>query len=219
MQMTQALSSLYDAVIEGKIEEAGSLTRQALDEKINAETILNDALIPAMTETGERFENGEYYIPHMLIAAEAMKKAMEILKPHLSQSGIKPIANVAIGTIHGDLHDIGKNLVASLLEGNGFKVFNLGTDVKAHQFAAAVKEKNVSLIAMSALLTTTMINMKEVIDTLKKEGLRDRVKVMIGGAPVSHAYAQQIGADGFSETASGAVSLAKQLTSAKGDPQ
>jgi corrinoid protein of di/trimethylamine methyltransferase len=210
----QTLSKLYDAVVEGKIEEAGTLSRQALDEKINAETILNEALVPAMTEVGARFERNEYYIPNMLISAEAMKKAMEILKPHMMNSGIEPRGSVAIGTIHGDLHDIGKNLVASMLEGNGFRVFNLGTDVKTEQFADAIREKNVDIIAMSALLTTTMINMKEVIEALAKEGLRDRVKVIIGGAPVTKDYAEKIGADGYSENANSAVYLAKQLVPA-----
>lgn len=217
--MTQTLSKLYGAVLEGKIIEAEILTRQALSEKSTGERILNDALIPAMTETGNRFEAGEYYIPHMLIAAEAMKKAMEILKPVLTETGIKPAATVAIGTVHGDLHDIGKNLVASMLEGNGFKVINLGADVKTSEFTAAIKDHNATLIAMSALLTTTMINMKEIIDGLKKEGLREKVKIMIGGAPVSRDYAKQIGADGFSETASGAVRLAKKLILLAGVPQ
>lgn len=205
------LLKLYKAVVEGEIDEAGTLTRQILDTGADAGTVLNKSLIPAMQEVGDRFERNEYYIPNMLVAAQAMKIAMDILKPSMVHSGVKPLGRVAIGTIKGDLHDIGKNLVASMLEGNGFEVLNLGTDVTPERFISAVKEHKVNLIAISALLTTTMINMKEVIDTLDREGLRDRVKIMIGGAPITHAYANEIGADGFSDNANSAVTLAKML--------
>lgn len=211
------LSKLYDAVVTGKIDEAGTLTRQALNTGMDAETILNQSLVPAMEEVGARFERNEYYIPNMLVAAQAMKTAMEILKPSMVNSGVEPVGSVAIGTIKGDLHDIGKNLVAAMLEGNGFKVFNLGMDVDPGRFVSAVKEHKVNIIAMSALLTTTMINMKDVINALDREGLRDGVKVMIGGAPITRAYANEIGADGFSDNANGAVSLAKHLVSTKGE--
>ncbi|MCP5103584.1 MAG: cobalamin-binding protein [bacterium] len=210
------LSILYDAVVDGKIDEAGTLTRQALDTGSDAGTILNQSLVPAMAEVGERFERNEYYIPNMLIAAQAMKTAMEILKPAMVNSGVEPVAGVAIGTIKGDLHDIGKNLVAAMLEGNGFEVFNLGMDVTPGQFVSAVKEHKVNIIAISALLTTTMINMKAVIDALEGEGLRQGVKVIIGGAPVTGAYADEIGADGFSDNANSAVMLAKQLLGVNG---
>lgn len=211
------LSKLYNAVVEGKIDEAGMLTRQVLDTGCDAGTILNRSLVPAMAEVGTRFERNEYYIPNMLAAAQAMKTAMEILKPSMKSLGVEPVGSVAIGTIKGDLHDIGKNLVAFMLEGNGFEVFNLGMDVPPEQFVSAVKEHKVNIIAMSALLTTTMINMRDVLDALEREGLRDRVKVMIGGAPITRDYADEIGADGFSDNANGAVLLAKKLVPGKGE--
>ncbi len=211
------LSKLYDAVVEGKIDEAATLTRHALNTGTDAGTILNQSLVPAMEEVGLRFERNEYYIPNMLVAAQAMKTAMEILKPAMVNSDVKPAGSVAIGTIKGDLHDIGKNLVASMLEGNGFKVFNLGMDVEPERFLAAVKEDKVDIIAISALLTTSMITMKEVIAALDREGLRERVKVIVGGAPVTQAYADEIGADGCSDNANGAVSLVKRLVPVRGD--
>lgn len=205
------LSKLYDAVVEGKIDEAGTFTRLALDTGTDAGTILNQSLVPAMAEVGARFERNEYYIPNMLVSAQAMKTAMEILRPSMVNSDVKPVGSVAIGTIKGDLHDIGKNLVASMLEGNGFTVFNLGMDVEPGRFVAAVKEQRVDIIAISALLTTSMVSMKDVIAALDREGLRDGVKVIIGGAPVTQAYADEIGADGCSDNANGAVILSKQL--------
>lgn len=210
------LSQLYEAVVTGKIEEAGALTRRALSGGSAAGTILNQHLVPAMAEVGARFDRNEYYIPDMLIAAEAMKAAMGILQPAMVNAGVEPVGSVAIGTIKGDLHDIGKNLVAAMLEGNGFRVFNLGMNVEPDQFVSAVKKHNVDLIAISALLTTTMINMKAVIDLLDREGLRERVKVIIGGAPVTPDYAKEIGADGFSANANGAVNLSKQLIAGSG---
>jgi corrinoid protein of di/trimethylamine methyltransferase len=207
----EELLKLYEAVLEGRINEAGIITRHVLDMCVDAGTILNQSLIPAMQEVGNRFERNEYYIPNMLVAAEAMKTAMDILKPSIVHAGVKSPGKVAIGTIKGDLHDIGKNLVASMLEGNGFEVLNLGTDVTTERFVTAVKEDKVNIIAISALLTTTMINMKTVIDALTREELRDKVKIMIGGAPITHAFADEIGADGFSDNANGAVSLAKTL--------
>lgn len=211
------LSKLYEAVAAGRIEETAMLTRQALNGSSAPGAILNNALIPAMAEVGARFDRNEYYIPDMLIAAEAMKVAMGILQPFMGGTGVDPVGSVAIGTIKGDLHDIGKNLVAAMLEGNGFRVFNLGMNVAPGQFVCAVKEHGVDLIAISALLTTTMTNMKEVIDLLDREGLRERVKVIIGGAPVTPEYAKKIGADGFSDNANGAVTLAKQLIGAAGE--
>lgn len=209
-------SKLYDAVVNGKIDDAGPLTHHALDNGNDAQTILNDALVPAMTEVGERFERNEYYIPNMLISAQAMKTAMKILKPFMKSADVTPLGGVAIGTIKGDLHDIGKNLVASMLEGNGFEVFNLGMDVEPQKFVAAVKEHQVNIIAVSALLTTTMMTMKEVVELLRREGLRDQVRIMIGGAPITPEYAAEIGADGTCDNAAGAVTLAKQLVAAGG---
>jgi 5-methyltetrahydrofolate--homocysteine methyltransferase len=211
------LSKLYEAVVDGRIDEAGALTNEALNTGHDASMILNQTLVPAMGEVGDRFERNEYFIPNMLIAAEAMKTAMEVLKPSLGTSGLEPVGSVAIGTVKGDLHDIGKNLVASMLEGNGFRVVNLGMDVEPEAFVNAVKEENVNIIAMSALLTTTMSVMKEVVEALKREGLRDRVKIIVGGAPITPEYAEEIGANGCSDNANGAVSLAKQLTTAEGE--
>jgi len=204
-------SELYDAVVDGKIDGAAALTRQALGSGIDAAVVLNQSLIPAMAEVGDRFERNEYFIPNMLVSAEAMKTAMDVLKPLMMEAGVEPVGSVAIGTIKGDLHDIGKNLVASLLEGNGFRVINLGMDVEPDAFVMAVKEHKVDLIAISALLTTTMTGMKTVIDLLEREGLRDRVKVIVGGAPLTSEYAGEIGTDGFSDNANGAVALAKRL--------
>ncbi len=211
------LSKLYDAVVEGRIDETGALAREALEQTGDAAEVLNQSLIPAMDEVGGRFERNEYFIPNMLVSAEAMKMAMDVLKPYMVEAGVEPVGSVAIGTIKGDLHDIGKNLVASMLEGNGFRVVNLGMDVQPDAFLDAVKNDHVDVIAMSALLTTTMTGMKTVIDNLEKDGLREQVKVLIGGAPVTPEYAKEIGADGFSENANGAVTLARQWVTAPGE--
>ena len=213
----EVLTKLYDAVVAGVIENAGSLARLALDSGIDAATVLNRSLLPAMEEVGARFERSEYYIPDMLIASQAMKNAMAVLDPVLARSGVEPLGSVVMGTVKGDLHDIGKNLVASLLEGNGFQVLDLGMDVSAERFVTAIKANKVDIAAMSALLSTSMLYMKEVIDALEREGLRNRVKIIVGGAPVTQAFAEEIGADGYSDNANGAVILAKQLVPGLGD--
>jgi 5-methyltetrahydrofolate--homocysteine methyltransferase len=171
-------------------------------------------MIPAMDEVGRRFEANEYFVPELLIAARAMKGAMELLRPLLVESGAKPAGRVVIGTVRGDLHDIGKNLVAAMLEGGGFEVIDLGVDVSPERFIAAVEENGAQIIAMSALLTTTMPGMKTTLEAIERAGMRDRVKVMIGGAPVTQRYADEIGADGFSDNASGAVRVARTLVGA-----
>jgi methylmalonyl-CoA mutase cobalamin-binding domain/chain len=168
-------------------------------------------MIPAMDEVGRRFECNEYFVPELLIAARAMKTALQLITPHLMASGAEPMGRVVIGTVQGDLHDIGKNLVASMLEGGGFQVVDLGVDVPAEKFVEAVKEKDGTILALSALLTTTMTMMKTVIDALDKAGVRSKVKVMIGGAPITQQYANEIGADGFSDNASAAVAVARKL--------
>jgi 5-methyltetrahydrofolate--homocysteine methyltransferase len=168
-------------------------------------------MIPAMAEVGRRFECGDYFVPEMLIAARAMKAGSEVLKPHLQNAPIKAAGKVAIGTVKGDLHDIGKNLVGMMLEGAGFEIVDLGTDVPPEKFVAAVRTDGANLIGMSALLTTTMPNMKKVIEALEQAGVRSQVRVMVGGAPLTDEYARQIGADGFSPDASRAVSVAKSL--------
>ncbi|MCU0519607.1 MAG: corrinoid protein [Anaerolineae bacterium] len=183
----------------------------ALEEGISAPEILNEGLIKAMGEVGRLFEEGEYFVPEMLIAARAMKAGLAILKPKLIDADVKPVGKVAAGTVKGDLHDIGKNLVCMMLEGAGFEIVDLGTDVSPEKFMDAVKVQGVDVIAMSALLTTTMPNMKNTVDALVEAGIRDSVKVMIGGAPVTQAYADEIGADGYAPDASRAATLAKQL--------
>ena len=206
------LKELKRAVLEGDEERAAELTRGVLEEGIEPARILNEGLVPAMDVVGREYEEGERYIPEMLISAEAMKAAMEVLRPKLVETGAKPRGKVVIGTVEGDLHDIGKNLVAMMLEGAGFEVIDLGTEVTAEQFVQAVEEHNPDIVGMSALLTTTMVHMPEVIEALKKAGLRDdKVKVIVGGAPITQEYADKIGADGYAPDAASAVELAKRL--------
>jgi 5-methyltetrahydrofolate--homocysteine methyltransferase len=206
------LKTLYDSVVNGEIEEVADGVNAALAANIPADKILHEALIPAMTEVGRLFEAQEYYVPEMLISAKAMQGGLAILKPLLAAAGAPAGPKVAFGTVKGDLHDIGKNLVIMMLEGAGFQVTDLGVDVSPDQFIAAVKD-GAQLVGMSAMLTTTMPNMKVTIDALKTAGVRDNVKIMIGGAPLTQAYADQIGADGYSQDASAAVRRAKELLS------
>jgi len=207
------LDTIRESVIRGDAAGATAGVNQALAEGVDAPTILNEALIAAMTEVGQRFEAGEYFIPEMLIAARAMQSALAPLRPLLVEAGAKPLGTVAIGTVQGDLHDIGKNLVAMMLEGAGFAIKDLGTNTSPDKFVQAVKD-GANIVALSALLTTTMPSMKSTIEALNAAGLRGNVKVMIGGAPVTQAYADQIGADGYSGDASSAVRLAKSLIGA-----
>jgi 5-methyltetrahydrofolate--homocysteine methyltransferase len=204
------LKQLYDAVVSGDAKATHALTQQALAEGVDPLKLVNEYMVPAMDEVGHRFECNEYFVPELLISARAMKAALEIIRPLLTARGDKPLGCVAIGTVKGDLHDIGKNLVGSLLEGGGFEVIDLGVNVTPEKFIATVNEKNANIIAMSALLTTTMPAMKTTIDALKQAGVRDKVKVLIGGAPITQKYADEIGADGYSENAVGAVALAKK---------
>lgn len=205
------LERLYDAIVGGKLSVAVEITKEAIAEGIDPQTIINDYMAKAMEEVGARFESGNAFVPELLLAARAMKGSLELLKPLLSAGNVPRQGIAVIGTVKGDLHDIGKNLVASMLEGCGFDVINLGVDVSTDKFVSAVREKNAQLVCLSALLTTTMNQMKEVIDALEQANLRDRVKVMVGGAPVNDAFAKQIGADGYSDNANSAVSLAKSL--------
>jgi 5-methyltetrahydrofolate--homocysteine methyltransferase len=208
--MSAILDELRQSVIEGNAKSAEAQVQQALDDGLQAEIILNTALIPAMAEVGQLFEDGEYFVPEMLISARAMQAGLKLLKPLLAASGAEPIGTVAIGTVKGDLHDIGKSLVAMMLEGAGFEIMDMGVDVSPEKFVQAAKD-GANIVAMSALLTTTMPNMQNTIKALTDAGLRDKVKVMIGGAPVTDAYANQIGADGYSTDASSAVRKAKEL--------
>jgi 5-methyltetrahydrofolate--homocysteine methyltransferase len=203
---------LFDAVLEGNAPAAKSVTQQALSDGADPQELLDKYMIPAMDEVGRLFEINEYFVPELLIAARAMKGALEIIRPKLSTSAAHTAVKVAIGTVRGDLHDIGKNLVAAMLEGGGFEVIDLGVDVSPEKFIQAVTERGAQIVAMSALLTTTMPSMKTTIDALNTAGVRDKVKVMIGGAPITKSYADQIGADGFSDNASSAVRLARELS-------
>ncbi|MDH7481205.1 MAG: corrinoid protein [Armatimonadota bacterium] len=202
---------LANALINGKAPLVRELTEKALAEGESPQDILNKGLVAGMSVVGEKFKNNEFYVPEVLIAARAMKNGMEVLKPRLVETGVEPIARVAIGTVRGDLHDIGKNLVAMMLEGAGFEIIDLGVDVKPEQFVQTVKEKNAKLVCLSALLTTTMPAMKDTINALAEAGLRDGVNVMIGGAPVTQNYADEIGADGYAPDAASAVDKAKEL--------
>ena len=204
------LKHLYEAVVNGDAKASHTITEQALAQGIDPLKLVNDYMVPAMSEVGRRFECNEYFVPELLISARSMKAALALIRPLLTARGDKPIGRVALGTVKGDLHDIGKNLVASLLEGGGFEVIDLGVNVAPEEFIAAVKEKQANIIAMSALLTTTMPSMRTTIDALKNAGVRSQVKVLIGGAPITQNYAEEIGADGYSESAVGAVALARK---------
>jgi 5-methyltetrahydrofolate--homocysteine methyltransferase len=205
------LAELREAVIGGKMAEARQLAEQALAEGMEPGTILNDALISGMDKVGELFKCNEIYVPEVLLAAKSMQQAMQVLKPRLTEGGIKARGKVVVGTVRGDLHDIGKNLVAMMLEGAGFDIVDLGNDVLAESFVEAAVQHDADIIGMSALLTTTMHVMKDTIDLLKEKGLETRVKTMIGGAPVTAAFAKEIGASGYGDDAATAVDLAKQF--------
>ncbi len=206
----QDLKPLYEAIINGDMKTARTTTEAALAAGVEPMTLVQEYMMPAMSEVGRRFECEEYFVPELLLAARAMKAALELVRPLLAASGAQPTARVALGTVKGDLHDIGKNLVAAVLEGGGYEIIDLGVNVTPEQFVAAVKEKDVHIVAMSALLTTTMPSMKGTIEALQQAGVRERVKVLVGGAPITRKYADEIGADGFSETAAGAIAAARK---------
>ena len=205
------IAELAKAVSIGKSKLVPGLVQEAIDEGNAPIDILNQGMIEAMAVVGEKFKAGEIFVPEMLVAAKAMKKGVEALKPHLGGDNTHKIGKMAMGTVYGDLHDIGKNLVASMLEGCGFEVVNIGIDVDSDAFVQAVQTNQADILCMSALLTTTMTYMKEVIAALEAAGLRDKVKVMVGGAPVTQDFADEIGADGYSDNANAAVAVAKQL--------
>lgn len=202
---------LHQAVLEGDQKSARSLTEAMIAEGVAPMDLITKAMVPAMDEVGRRFECEEYFVPELLLSARAMKGAMELLRPLLTAAGAQPAGRVVIGTVKGDLHDIGKNLVASMLEGGGFEVVDLGADVAPEKFIEAVQKSGAQIVALSALLTVTMPSMRTTIDALNQAGLREKVKVMVGGAPVTPQFATEIGADGYSETASSAVQLARKL--------
>jgi 5-methyltetrahydrofolate--homocysteine methyltransferase len=206
-----SIESIYDAVLNGDAKKSAADTEAALKAGIKAEDILHKACIPAMAEVGRLFEEGEKFVPEMLISARAMQAAMNLLRPELVKADVKTLGTVVVGTVQGDLHDIGKNLVKMMLEGAGFEVVDLGVDVSAKKYVDTAREKNAKIIGLSALLTTTMPGMKTTIETLKEAGLHGKIKVMIGGAPITQDFANEIGADGFAPDASSAVRKAKEL--------
>ena len=206
-----SLETIFDAVFRGDAGKAAADTQAALDDGIPPEDILHQACVPAMSKIGDLFEIGEAFVPEMLIAARAMQAAVNILKPLLVEAGIQSLGKVVIGTVAGDLHDIGKNLVGMMLEGAGFEIIDLGTDVSAEKFVDAVRENEPDLVGMSALLTTTMTAIPITIEALTNAGLRNEVKIIIGGAPVTQQYADTVGADGFAKDAGSAPRLTKEL--------
>ena len=205
---------LYDAILNGDAKKAHAATEAALAAGAVPLQLISESMVQAMDEVGRLFEAEEYFVPELLLAGRAMRSALEILRPLMTASGDKLSTRVVLGTVKGDLHDIGKNIVGSMLEGGGFEVIDLGSDVSPEKFVAAVEEQKPQIVCLSALLTVTMPDMKTTIDALKTAGLRSQVKVLIGGAPVTMQYAKEIGADGYSENASGAVSLVKSLLGA-----
>jgi len=205
------LKEIYESTIVGNAPKVKELVAQALAEGVNPGDIITNHLIPAMAEVGDRFARNEFYVPEMLIAARAMQGGLAILKPLLADEDMTSAGRVVIGTVKGDLHDIGKNLVSMMLEGAGFEVVDLGVDVAPEKFAEAIKEHQAQVVALSALLTTTMTMMKVTIAALSEAGIRDQVKVIIGGAPVTQSYADEIGADGYADDAGGAVKAAQKL--------
>ena len=204
------LKQLHEAILNGDAKTAKTTTEQALASGVDPLKLVQEYMMPAMAEVGRRFECNEYFVPELLLAARAMKAALELIRPLLTASGTQPVGRVALGTVKGDLHDIGKNLVGAMLEGGGFEVFDLGVNVTPEQFIAAVKEKKANIIAMSALLTTTMPAMKTTIDAVRQAGVSSQVKILVGGAPITQKFADEIGADGFSESAAGAVAAARK---------
>jgi 5-methyltetrahydrofolate--homocysteine methyltransferase len=208
------LEKLHQAVIDGDWKSAAAATHAGLAGGVAPLTLVTECLVPAMDQVGRLFECEEYFVPEMLLSARAMKASMEILRPLLAAAGSEPVGRVVIGTVKGDLHDIGKNLVASMLEGGGFEVIDLGADVSPERFIEAAGKSNANLIALSALLTVTMTSMKSTIDAFQAAGLRGQVKIMVGGAPVTQQYADAVGADGYADGAGAAVALARRLVAA-----
>jgi len=212
--MSEILSQLSTAVIEGNKEDSARWTQDALDDGLEAQVVLNEGLMPGMDYVGVEFRAGNLYVPEVLRSARAMQASMDLLKPLLIEAGVEMLGKVLLGTVKGDMHDIGKNLVSMMCEGAGFEVKDLGKDVAPDAFVAAIKEFEPDVLGMSALLTTTMRSMEQTINVLQEAGVRDNVKVMIGGAPVTQAFADQIGADGYASNAAAAVDLAKEFVGA-----
>jgi 5-methyltetrahydrofolate--homocysteine methyltransferase len=211
------LKPLYEAILNGNDKVAVAAVREALAAGADPMELVTITMIPAMDEVGRLFESEEYFVPELLLAGRAMRGAIDLLRPLLAASGAQPAGRVVIGTVAGDLHDIGKNLVAAMLQGGGFEVTDLGTDVKPARFIEAVLATNADIVGLSALLTVTMPSMKVTLDAMRAAGVRDRVKVMIGGAPVTPEYSEEIGADGYCESASGVVAMARSFMAGRHD--
>ncbi|MCC6585532.1 MAG: corrinoid protein [Bryobacterales bacterium] len=209
------LQNLYEAVLNGNTKLAVDTTRQALEEGADPVVLVTQYMIPAMDEVGRRYECEDYFVPELLLSARAMKGSLELIRPLLVASGAQPRGRVVVGTVKGDLHDIGKNLVAAMLEGSGFEVIDLGADVSPERFIEAAKQHNADIVCLSALLTVTMPSMKKTVDAFQAAGLRDSVKIMVGGAPVTARFAAEIGADGYGENARVAVEMARMLVPEK----
>jgi corrinoid protein of di/trimethylamine methyltransferase len=209
----EILRKLTDSLVEGEPDETVELTRQALEAGSEPLTIINEGLVPGMNIVGDKFQSGEYFLPHLIIAANGMQQSMALLEPELSarQQVIETAGIVVIGSVAGDIHEIGKSLVATMMSASGFQVYDLGVDVATETFVSKVKETGANLLGLSALLTTTMTVQRQVIEALEEAGIREQVKVMIGGAPVSQEWAETIGADGYAEDAVGAIELARRL--------
>jgi len=221
VERTELFSKMQQAVIDGEAEQVESLARQALEQGIEPLEAINQGLIPGITEVGRRFERKEYFLPELMMAAEAMKKGMAVLERAIAERGIKreALATIVMGTVKGDIHDIGKSIVATLLSAHGFDVVDLGVDVPVEKFLESVLAHNAQVLGMSALLPTTMPYMRRVIEALEERGLREKVKVVVGGAPVTPAYAKQIGADGYGDDAVAAVRVVRELLGVKEQAQ
>jgi 5-methyltetrahydrofolate--homocysteine methyltransferase len=211
MAGSKVLESLGQAIIAGNAAQAKALTEEALSNGTDPGEVITNGLVPGMAEVGDRFKRNDYYIPEVLLAARAMKTSLGLLQPLLATSSFEPAGTIVVGTVKGDLHDIGKNLVSMMLEGAGFRVVDLGVDVTPEKFVAAAQEHRAQLVGLSALLTTTMVNMRGTIEALKEAGLRDRTRVLVGGAPVTQRWADEIGADGYAPDAATGVEVARQL--------
>ena len=207
------LSKITASLVEGEPDETVALTQQALDAKLEPLTIINEGLVPGMNIVGDKFQSGEYFLPHLIIAANGMQQSMALLEPELAarKQKVESAGTMVIGSVAGDIHEIGKSLVATMMSASGFQVYDLGVDVPTETFVAKVQETGANLLGLSALLTTTMTVQREVIEALEEAGIRDQVKVIVGGAPVSREWADTIGADGYAEDAVGGIELARQL--------
>jgi 5-methyltetrahydrofolate--homocysteine methyltransferase len=214
--MDKILDTIYESILDGEIKLIAGHVQTALDEQLAPVTILNDGMIAAMTEVGELFEEGEFFVPEMLVSARTMQAGLAILRPHLIDGGVESIGRMVIGTVKGDIHDIGKNLVTMMMEGGGFEVIDLGIDQSADDFVAAIKQHKPNVVGISALLTTTMPYMEVVVDAIRDNGLRDDVAILVGGAPINDAFAEKIGADMFCKSAGVAVNTARKLIGISG---